>query len=122
MFGNKEKRILKTTDPAQLVPVSIFPHTMSEKGIIQLQIPKFKNETFGKLFLSKKSKPYFIIELEEPGTRVYSFINGVHTISEIINKVKSDGKEPLDQPEERIFLFIKQLFNHKYITFKQLQT
>jgi len=122
MFGNKEKKIFKTTDPGQLVPVSLFPHTISEKGIIQLQIPKFKNKTFGKLFLSKKAKPYFIVELEEPGTRVYKCINGTHTISDIIQMVKSDGKEPLEQPEERIFLYLKQLYEIKYITFKQLQT
>ena len=122
MFGNRAKKILRNTDSATLVPVTLFPHIVNEKDIVELHIPKFKNERFGKIFLSKKSKPHFIIELEEPGSRVYQFIDGSKTISEIIQSVQSDGKEPLDQADERIYMFIKQLFNHKYITFKQLQT
>jgi len=122
MFSGKFRRKLASVDPFQLIPVALFPHEINENGLIALNIPKFKNETFGKLFLSRKAKPYFVIDLDDHGSRMFKHINGENSISQVFEKVRNDGKEPIEQLEERGFIFIQHLFNHKYITFKQLQT
>ncbi len=122
MFTGKLKRKLATVDPYQLIPAPLFQHRVNDSENVEIHVPKFKNEAFGKLFLSKKSKPYHVIELDETGSRVYSRFNGERNIKEILELVRTDGKEPIEQLEERCFSFIQQLFNQKYITFKQLQT
>jgi hypothetical protein len=122
MLSGRAKRKLSETDPYMLVPVPLFHHEMNDSGNIELHIPKFKNQTFGKLFLRKKSLPCFVTELDPLGTRVYKHLNGVNTVKEIISHVRTDGKETIEQLEERTITFLQQLFNYKYITFKQLQT
>jgi hypothetical protein len=122
MLSGRAKRILSSIDPYMLIPVPLYPHEMNESGNIELHVPKFKNQTFGKLFLRKKSLPYFVTELDPLGTRVYLHLNGSNTVKELISLVRSDGKEAIEQLEERTITFIQQLFNYKYITFKQLQT
>lgn len=120
MFSVSKKRILSQVQSTDLVPVSLYPHQINDSGNVELQISRFKSEWFGKLVLSKKDRPYFIIELDPLGSRVYTYINGSNSIGDILQLVRSDGKDPIDQLEERGFKFIQQLFNHKYITFKQL--
>jgi len=120
VFSNSSKRLLSTTEPYDLIPVPLFPHEENKEGYIMLQIPKFKNRRFGNLFLSKKANPYFIVDLDSHGTRVYRHINGENSIGKILELIQGDGKETIEQLETRSFNFIQQLFNYKYITFKQL--
>jgi hypothetical protein len=122
VFSGKLHRKISSVDPYELIPVPLFPHAENQSGIIQLHIPKFKNEKFGNLFLSKKAKPHFVVELDAHGSRFYRHFNGDHTIRNILQLVASDGKEPLEQADERCFTYIEQLLKHQYITFKQLQT
>ncbi len=121
MSKSRTKRILSGTDPFELIPVTLYPYETLETGNIALHVPKFKNEKFGKLFLLGKAKPYHIIELDILGTRVYRHINGTNNLFVIFQLVSEDGHEPIEQLKERGLEFIQQLFNHKYITFKQLQ-
>jgi hypothetical protein len=121
MSARKMRKILESTAVADLIPVPLFRHEENETGAIILCVPKFKNQTFGKLFLSKKASPDFKIDLDETGSRVYKHINGERTFAEICALVEEDGKQPIEQLKERSLQFIMQLFQHQYITFKNIQ-
>ncbi len=121
MFSGKFHRKISTIDPYELIPVPLFPHAETQTGNIELHVPKFRNMKFGKLFLSKKAKPYFSVELDPQGAKFYIHFNGENPVRSILQLVHSDGKEPVEQADERCFHYIEQLFKLNYITFKQLQ-
>jgi hypothetical protein len=120
VFSASAKRLLSSTEPSELIPVPLFPHEENNEGKIVLHIPKFKNQRLGRFFLSKKTHPYFPVDLDSYGSRVYRHLNGENTIEQILQLIQNDGKEPIEQLETRSYNFIQQLFNFKYITFKQL--
>jgi hypothetical protein len=92
-------------------------------GKITLLIPKFKKEWMRKYLIPKRKSPHFRIHLDELGSKVWRIINGYLTVEDICLKIKDitqgEGK-PLELIEERVTIFLSDLYHRKYIVFENL--
>ena len=107
--------------------MSMIPsHNVKEfteaEGKITLCIPKFKKEWMKKYLIPKHKSPHIRIYLDNVGSHVWRLINGQQTVEEICLKVsdilQSEGKS-IDHAEERITLFMTDLYKRKYIVFEE---
>jgi hypothetical protein len=121
MIFFKNRKILKSFDSADLVPVRMQEFEIRDGKIIIL-LPKFRLKIFNILF-RKSGKLNYNIRLDDPGSITWEKIDGQKTIAEICEGIKISyaamGKE-LDDVENRVSKFLRMLYERKIISFKQL--
>lgn len=88
-------------------------------NLINILIPKFKNNFFQSLIPKNKSKE-IKINLDELGSAVWMKIDGKKKVSDLIDELSEQFGEKIQPAEERITKFITQLHQHKFIKFKEL--
>jgi len=114
-FRKKEK----SKNYLTMVPSRIVKEFADEDGKVTLLIPKFKKKWIGKVLIPKRKSHHFRIHLDELGSHVWRTINGKLTVEEIILKINNLTLEdkPLEHIEERITMFLTDLYKRKYIVF-----
>jgi hypothetical protein len=121
-FFNRRK-ILKSTNTLDLVPVKLVSHETIDNEKIKLLIPRFSQKWLQLLFTGKKKSKEFRISLDETGSMVWLCIDGETSVGAIANQIKQNllihniSDHNID---ERISIFISRLYQEEYITFKQL--
>ena len=56
------------------------------------------------------------IDLDNIGSFVWKECDGTKSVGEIASKLKDEMGEDFEKPEERVVLFVKQLYKNKLIT------
>jgi hypothetical protein len=119
----EKRRILKSINALDLVPVIIVKFEKNNENKIKLLVPRFSINFFYQIFKGKHLSPDYKVSLDETGSCVWLLIDGNRTISEIsveiINNYKS-GNFSLENIDERIIAFISKMYQEEYITFRQL--
>jgi hypothetical protein len=118
----KRRRFLKKANLLELTPVKLHQHETEENGQVILLVQKFKNKDIGRFMLGRHST-HFRIRLDEMGSAVWTLIDGITKIADLISKLKDKWKETpekTDHLEKRLAAFISQLYDNRYITFKEL--
>ena len=118
----KRRRFLKNANLLELTPVRIHQYETSEEGKIILLVPKFKNQEVGRFMLGHRAT-HFRIKLDAIGSEVWQLIDGNSTVGEILDRLMAISlNEWWKQPEldERLSKFMSQLYDNRYISFKEL--
>ena len=118
------RKILKTTNTLDLIPIALVKHETLENGKIKLIIPRFSSKILAQIFTGKKKSTQFRISLDETGSNVWLCIDGEKSVSEIITElipILISKNLSIEVIEERVSAFISRLYQEEYITFKQLQ-
>jgi len=117
----KRRKILRSINSLDLVPVRLFSHDESD-GKVVIKVPKFTSRWIHSLFPVTKDL-FYKIRLDESGSSVWRNINGEMDILGISRKLNSGSGQ--DEPsrkdfEKRLVKFISLLYDQKYIGFRQL--
>ena len=94
---------------------------IEEEGKITILIPKFKNN-FLKSLIPKKRSTNFHINFDELGSETWRKIDGEKRVDVIVGELSEMFGEKIAPAEERVTKFLSQLFQHKFIKFKELVT
>jgi len=87
---------------------------VNSEGLVEIKIPKFKSN-FGKSFCHViKKEDYFIGNMDKLGSVVWQNCNGVNTVKDVLEIVKKEFTDE-NNIDQRLFLFIQQLHNLRYI-------
>jgi hypothetical protein len=87
---------------------------VNSEGLVEIKIPKFKSN-FGKSFCHViKKEDYFIGNMDKLGSVVWQNCNGVNTVKDVLEIVKKEFPDE-NNIDQRLFLFIQQLHNLRYI-------
>ena len=87
---------------------------VNSEGLVEIKIPKFKSN-FGKSFCHViKKEDYFIGNMDKLGSVVWQNCNGVNTVKDVLEIVKKEFPDE-NNINQRLFLFIQQLHNLRYI-------
>jgi Coenzyme PQQ synthesis protein D (PqqD) len=119
----KRRRILKKANLLELTPVRLHEHENEENGQVILLVQKFKNKEVGRFMLGHRSA-YFRIRLDEMGSAVWTLIDGKTNVNNLITNLSDNWKETpekTDHLEERLAAFISQLYDNRYISFRELE-
>jgi hypothetical protein len=119
----KRRKILKSVNSLDLIPIRLVEHEMDEQGKVKLLIPRFKNEILRQIFTGKRISSEFKISLDETGSQLWMLIDNEKTIEKIAHELKDKMGANPSQPDtfvERSVQFMTRLFEEDLITFKQL--
>ncbi len=116
----QRRKILKSTNAYDLIPIRRCEHTLEENGLVTILVPKFRNEKIAKFMLGRRGK-YIFIHLDETGTFVWLAIDGISSIHALSEKLQLHFEETLEQAGSRVNKFMSRLYEERYITFKQLE-
>lgn len=115
MFGKKRE----VYNLLELTPVRVHNHE-EVNGLVNILIPKFKNEFMKKLI--PKNKPQDIrIKLDELGSVTWLSIDGNKKVKEIIEELKLKMGEKIEPAVDRISKFLGGLNQNNFIYFKELK-
>jgi hypothetical protein len=117
----QRRKILKSTNAYDLIPIRRCEHQLEEDGKITILVPKFKNPRVAKFMLSARRGKYISIHLDETGSIVWLAIDGIQTIKSISEKLQEQFGETFQQAGTRVNKFMSRLYEERYITFKQLE-
>ena len=116
----ERRKILKSTSLLDLTPFRKIDHKLEEDGMATLLYPKFKNKNVSKYMLGNKT-PYIHMKLDEIGTASWLLIDGKKKVSQIANELSEKLGDKIHPVHDRLGKFLSQLYNNKYISFKELQ-
>ncbi len=119
----KRRKILKTINALDLVPVPLVKHLVTEEGRVKLLIPRISNKLLQQLLTGKHLSPEFKITLDEIGSKVWLLIDGNKTVAELASSIIITHEEKglqMDSVEERVVAFITRLYQEDYISFRQI--
>jgi hypothetical protein len=115
-FSNKNK--LKGVNYLDLTPYTINEFEL-DNGLVTILILKFKSKIM-QAFLPRNRTNYIKIHLDEPGSIVWLNIDGKKNVSEIVEAISHSMGDQLPAVEQRVIKFLTQLFQQKFIGFKEL--
>jgi len=120
----QRRKILRNANTLELHPVRLHEHQYTKDGNICLIVPKFQKRWMRDFFISGHRKKHFTIYLDELGTATWLEIDGEKSVQQISDRLKTKLDEqiqPLDEVEDRVTKFLSQLYEQRYITFRELQ-
>lgn len=121
----QRRKILKKVNFLEMHPVRVHEHLIKSDGNVCLKIPRFRKRWLQNFIISGRRKKHFNVYFDELGSATWLAINGERTVREICDLLIDDlgGKlEPFDEAEDRVTRFLSQLYDQRYITFKELTT
>ncbi|MEI8202708.1 MAG: PqqD family protein [Bacteroidota bacterium] len=116
----ERRKILKKASLLDLTPFRKIEFKTEENGLVTLLYPKFKNPKIQKFMLGKRS-PFIQMKLDEIGTASWLLIDGSRKVDEIATLLSEQLGEKVQPVHQRLGRFLSQLYNNKYISFKELQ-
>lgn len=114
----RNKNILKGVNYLDLTPFTINEFEV-ENGLVTILIKKFNSKIMQAL-LPRHRTNFIKIHLDEPGSNVWLNIDGKKKVVEIIEAISQNMGDKLPQTEQRVTTFLTQLFQQKFIGFKEL--
>ena len=116
----KKRKILKSANLLDLVPVRLVQHETSNDGKIKLLVPRFKHKWLQSVFTGKRKSAEFRISLDEMGRLVWLAIDSGKSVADIIENINKNIEEKENSIDGRISAFLTRLYQEDLITFKQL--
>jgi len=92
---------------------------VEEEGLITVMFYKEKLNWFDRTIFKKWASKPMKIDLDNIGTFVWKRCDGKTPVREIARQLKEELGDEFEKPEERVSLFVKQLFQGKLITLYQ---
>ena len=115
-FHNKTN--LKGVNYLDITPFTINEFE-EENGIVTILIKKFKSKLM-QAFLPRHRTNFIKIHLDETGSLVWMNIDGKKNVAEIIQAITIIKGDDLPDAEQRVIKFLTQLFQQKFIGFREL--
>ncbi len=88
---------------------------VEEDGLVTVHFYKQKLNWLDRTIFKRWSTKPMKIDFDQIGSFVWKQCTGKNTIQEIAEKLKAEMGEDFEKPEERVVLFIKQLYKNKLI-------
>jgi hypothetical protein len=120
----QRRKVLKNANFLDLHPVRVHDHEMMESGNVYIKVPKFRKKWLRDFVIAANKKKHYTIYLDELGTNTWLEIDGEKNVKQICEDLKDklgDKIKPFDEVEKRVTKFLAQLYEQRYITFRELQ-
>lgn len=120
----KRRKILRNTSFLDLTPVRVNDHEHEENGIVVLLVPKFKSTRLSRFLVPGTKSSFFKIKLDELGSNTWLAMDGNKNVRALCDKLIVDLGEkfkPHEEVEKRVMRFLSQLYDQRYITFREIQ-
>lgn len=103
----------------EAVPVRICRHEVREDGLVAVVVPKFRSEWINQFFLRNRPR-HFRIKLDRFGSAAWNQIDGISNVDQICRSLESQFGQEMVETEDRVGKFLGQLYDQRYITFREI--
>ncbi|MEW6653713.1 MAG: PqqD family protein [Bacteroidota bacterium] len=117
----KRRKILKNTSAFDLTPLKLAGHEINDDNLVTVLFPKFENKFTVKYLQPKLKSPFIKLKLDELGSAVWLAIDGNKQAGVIAMELVELLGDKIQPVEERLPLFLTQLYEQNLITFKELK-
>ncbi len=104
----------------ELTPECIHGFEMRENEKVAILIPRFTSKFFGKYFLPLLKNKFIPLKLDELGSETWLLIDGKKNVQNICDALSEKLGEKIHPAEERVTLFLTELYKNKFIKFNEL--
>lgn len=105
----------------ELTPLAHYEYERRNDGLINVLVPKFSNKILTKLIVPMLKSPYIRANMDELGTAVWLQIDGKTKVYQIASKLEEQFGEKISPVYDRLTIFLTQLYNAGFISFKELK-
>lgn len=120
----KRRKILRSTSFLDLTPVRVNTHETEKGELVVLLVPKFKSTKLRRFMVPGTKSDFFKIRLDELGSNTWLAIDGsknVRVICDALIDQLGEKIQPHEEVEQRVLKFLSQLYDQRYITFREIQ-
>lgn len=117
-FSKKKKRELNYLE---MTPIAIYSHEFNSDGKIDVLVPRFSDKVLGKLLQPRLKNKYIKANLDEFGSATWQLIDGNNSVTRIGELLTEKFGEQIQPVYDRLTLFLTQLYNAGFISFKELE-
>ena len=104
----------------ELTPVRIHGFDLRENGKVAVLIPRFTSKFFGKYLLPLLKNKFIPLKLDELGSETWLQIDGKKSVQVICDALTEKLGEKIHPSEERVTLFLTELYKNKFIKFNEI--
>jgi len=104
----------------ELTPACIYGHVVKENGKVSVLVPRFTSKFWGKYLLPIMKNKYIHVKLDELGSETWMMIDGKKNVQQICDFLNGKLGDKIHPAEERITLFLTELYKNKFIKFNEL--
>ena len=119
----QRRKILKNVNYLELTPVKLMEDRLTDKGKIDILLPRFTNRFWNQVYKNSKKGEYIYIHLDEIGSAIWNSIDGNLSVQTICNEMKEkrpDHLQPAEETEKRVTDFLSLLYRERYISFREI--
>ena len=116
MFKKKKK-----INYLELTPYRKLSFEETEEGLIDVLVPRFKNEFLKKLLSPRRGTPFIKANLDEIGSVTWKLIDGDSNVTIIAEKLTEHFGEKIHPVYDRLTAFLTQLYNNGFISFNEFE-
>ncbi|MHC1706149.1 MAG: PqqD family protein [Bacteroidales bacterium] len=113
LFSRNKKT--KTVNYLTLIPSPLIGHEINPDGLATILIPRFKSKFWGKYLMTKTTKKYIRLNLDEYGSSTWLFMDGKRTVGEICDLLVIQYGEKIQPVDQRVTKFLTDLFLNEFI-------
>lgn len=111
------KRLSTSEEFLQFIPKRLdFEWYKNDEGLVRIKVPKFKSNIGISFCKVIKKENVFTANLDKLGSLVWINSDGKNSVKDILQIVKKEFSTEVNL-DQRLFLFLSQLKNLKYIDY-----
>jgi hypothetical protein len=116
----ERRAILKNANLLELTPITLHKSEISDDGMVNILVPKFKNQLAVKFIVPKLKAPDIKIKLDEFGSETWRNMDGKKNVSLIGDKLVEKFGDRINPVYERLSKFLTMLYEQRMITYREI--
>ncbi len=114
-------KVQKDFNYLEMTPRRIHGYEVNESGMIDVLVPKFKNELLKKIFIPSNKSQYIRANLDEFGSETWKLIDGENKVSIIADTLNDKFGEKIQPVHQRLTMFLTNLYRNGFISFIEIE-
>lgn len=116
----ERRAILKNANLLELTPITLHKSEISDDGMVNILVPKFKNQFAVKFIVPRLKAPDIKIKLDEFGSETWRNMDGKKNVSVIGDKLVEKFGDRINPVYERLSKFLTMLYEQRMITYREI--
>lgn len=117
----KKNKKLSEVNYLELTPVRNYNHIVEDESKVAVLVPRFTNKFLVKYLVPKLKSPDIKVKLDKFGSAAWLKADGNRNVQTICDELLSEFGEDINPVIERVTKFYSQLYQYKFISFKELK-
>lgn len=116
----KKIRSVQELNYLELTPVRNYNHLVEDENRVAVLVPRFTNKVLVRYLVPRLKSPDIKVKLDKFGSSAWLKADGNKNVQQICEELFSEHGEEINPVVDRVTKFYTQLYQYKFISFKEL--